>query len=172
MRPGLGLLSWPRAMKARKRGGTASLTAKLTTSIYLVGKKNGVEEWIQDGVSMYETRLKSVIDVRTIYLKTDADLVTAAGSAKGKVFALDENGRQLSSRSFSKLVFDGFVEGGSHVSFLIGGFARLPAEIKQSKIPLISLSSMTWTHQFARLLLIEQLYRANEISKNSKYHKD
>lgn len=65
----------------------------------------------------------------------------------------------------------GLEEGGAQLSFIVGGFDGLPDKIK-IKYPLISLSNLTWTHQMARLLLIEQIYRATEIRKNSKYHKD
>lgn len=85
--------------------------------------------------------------------------------------ALDENGKQFDSIQFSKTLYDGFEDGGAHVSFIIGGFAGLPQEIRDN-FPLISLSQMTWTHQMARLLLIEQIYRAYEIRKGSNYHKE
>ena len=64
-------------------------------------------------------------------------------------------------------------EGGATLTFVIGGFAGLPQDVKDDKtIPLISLSKMTWTHQMCRLLLIEQVYRASEIHRGSGYHKD
>jgi 23S rRNA (pseudouridine1915-N3)-methyltransferase len=68
-------------------------------------------------------------------------------------------------------VYKSFEDGGSHVSFIIGGFAGLPDGIR-SAYPLLTLSKMTWTHQMARLLLLEQIYRASEIFKGSAYHKD
>ena len=107
----------------------------------------------------------------TTYLKTDKELVEKAKSLKGYVFALDENGRNYTSRDFSKVIYNGFEEGGSHVGFIIGGFSGLPLQIKNN-FNLISLSKMTLTHQFARLLLLEQIYRATEIHKGSGYHKD
>jgi 23S rRNA (pseudouridine1915-N3)-methyltransferase len=62
-------------------------------------------------------------------------------------------------------------KGGANVTFIIGAYDGLPEEIR-SKYPLISLSQMTWTHSMARLLLIEQVYRASEIRKGSGYHKE
>ena len=60
--------------------------------------------------------------------------------------------------------------------FVIGGAEGLPSELKETRSgrprpTLISLSAMTFTHQFARMLLIEQIYRASEIRKGSGYHK-
>ena len=57
-------------------------------------------------------------------------------------------------------------------SFFIGGADGLPAELKADRSRLLSLSKLTFTHQMARLLLVEQIYRATEIRKGSGYHKD
>jgi 23S rRNA (pseudouridine1915-N3)-methyltransferase len=61
-------------------------------------------------------------------------------------------------------------EAGSRLQLVIGGAEGIPIQLKQNS-PLISLSPLTFTHQITRLILIEQLYRAVEIQKNSKYHK-
>jgi 23S rRNA (pseudouridine1915-N3)-methyltransferase len=143
----------------------------LTANILIVGKKNGAEQFIDDGYAEYEKRLGPTMKINTIFLKSDEALVQAAKDIKGSVIALDENGKQYTSRQFSDVVYKGFEDGGANLSFIIGGFSGLPPEIK-SKYPLMSLSKMTWTHQMARLLLIEQIYRAVEIHKGSGYHKD
>eukprot|EP01038_Epipyxis_sp_PR26KG_P014111 gene14111-18932_t len=143
----------------------------LTTNIYIVGKRNGGEEWINSGYVEYEKRLQSFMNIETYFLKSDEELLKISKTFRGSVLALDEKGAQYNSREFSKQIFNSFEEGGAHINFVIGGFSGLPCEIKQS-YPLISLSKMTWTHQMARLLLIEQIYRAVEIKKGSNYHKD
>lgn len=143
----------------------------LTTNIIIVGKQNGGEQFIDDGCLMYEKRLTPVMKINTIFLKTDVDLIKAVKSAKGKILALDENGRQYSSREFADVVYNGLEEGGATLTFVVGGAFGLPEEIKKS-FPLISLSKMTWTHQMARLLLVEQIYRSSELKKGSNYHKD
>lgn len=167
MSSGLGLLLRIRPYQLR-----SSTTSRfLTTNIYIVGKKNGAEAFIASGCAEYEKRLQPVMSLTTHFLKSDVDLVTTTTNLKGVVFALDERGKELTSREFSKLLYDSFVDGGTHVSFIIGGFAGLPSEVR-SKYPLLTLSKMTWTHQMARLLLLEQIYRASEIHKGSAYHKD
>ena len=143
----------------------------LTVNILVVGKKNSVEDFIQDGCDEYEKRLKPTMKVSTIFLKDDDALVKAVSSAKGSILAMDENGTQHSSRAFADVFHKSLEDGGATLNFVIGGFAGLPPEIKKSK-SLISLSNMTWTHQMARLLLLEQVYRATEIRKGSGYHKD
>lgn len=155
------------SVKAARR----STVRHLTTNIVVVGKRNGGEEWISSGCAEYEKRLKPVLNLNTVFLKSDDDLIDAANSAKGIVIALDEKGKQFTSHEFTEMLYDCFLEGGSTVTFLIGGFAGLPASIR-SKYRLISLSKLTWTHTMARLLLTEQIYRATEIRKGSSYHKE
>ena len=145
----------------------------LTANIYIVGKSNAGEQWIADGIGEYEKRLRPVMQVKTTFLKSNDELIKSAEKTKGIVFALDENGKQYTSIGFSKLVFDSLIEGGSHINFIIGGAEGLPSELKNVyKNNLISLSKMTFTHTHARLVLYEQLYRASEIQKGSKYHKE
>jgi 23S rRNA (pseudouridine1915-N3)-methyltransferase len=150
-----------------------NIACYLTTHIHIVGKKSGGENFINDGISEYEKRLSSTVTIQNYFHKTDDELVAAVTSQKYKTFCMDENGLEYSSREFSKLVFQSFEQSGAHITFVIGGFSGLPKELKvKDKYHLISMSKMTWTHQMARLLLVEQLYRANEIHKGSKYHKD
>lgn len=143
----------------------------LTTNIIVVGKRNGGEEWISSGYAEYEKRLKPIMTLQTTFLKSDEELIQAAKASKGYIIALDEKGKQHASIEFTELLYSSFEKGGATVSFIIGGFAGLPAEIRNN-YPLISLSKMTWTHTMARLLLTEQIYRATEIRKGSGYHKD
>lgn len=158
-----------RHLATRRR--VSVLLRYLTTNIIVVGKRNGGEEWISDGYAEYEKRLKPVMNIQTTFLKSDEELVKAAQASKGCIIALDERGKQHTSVEFTDLLYSSFEKGGSHVSFIIGGFAGLPDEIR-NKYPLISLSKLTWTHTMARLLLAEQIYRATEIRKGSGYHKD
>jgi 23S rRNA (pseudouridine1915-N3)-methyltransferase len=148
----------------------AQFTRGLTTHVIVVGKKNGGEPWISDGCAEYEKRLKPVLNIQTTFLKSDEEQVKAADAFKGVIIALDENGKQYTSPQFTDLFYSSLEKGGANVAFLIGGFDGLPHELK-SKYPLISLSKLTWTHSMARLLLMEQIYRATEIRKGSAYHK-
>ena len=85
---------------------------------------------------------------------------------KGPVHALDEKGDLLTSREFSTLL-------ASHGSptFLIGGPDGLGAEAKLRADRLFSLSPLTFTHETARYLLLEQIYRACTILRGEPYHK-
>lgn len=155
----------------QKLSRMSTTSRSLTTNIIVVGKRNGGEEWISSGYAEYEKRLKPIMNIQTTFLKSDEELVRAADGCKGCIIALDERGKQHTSVEFTDLLYSSFEKGGSTVSFIIGGFAGLPSEIR-NKYPLISLSKLTWTHTMARLLLVEQIYRATEIRKGSGYHKD
>ncbi|VEU41361.1 unnamed protein product [Pseudo-nitzschia multistriata] len=157
----------------------------MKVNIRIVGRKTS-EPWLEEGVEMYEKRLRpSNVEVETTWHKDNAALikgVDADRSKNHKVILLDPTGTQPTSEKFSEKVYQWLDEGGSRLSFIIGGAEGLPAELKypsyssgkksKDQAPmLISLSAMTFTHQFARLLLIEQIYRATEIQKGSGYHK-
>lgn len=87
------------------------------------------------------------------------------------VVVLDPGGRQLSSEEFAGMVENWEGQGRQVVSFIIGGPDGLsPAVIARADL-LLSLSRMTFTHEMARLFLLEQLYRAYSIKAGTKYHK-
>jgi 23S rRNA (pseudouridine1915-N3)-methyltransferase len=152
----------------------------MKVTIRIVGRKTGSEKWLEDACSMYQTRLRPAnIDVDTVWHKNNDALVKGVlgDYTKGApVVLLDPLGKTRSSEALADDFFDWIEEGGSRLIFVIGGAEGLPAELKTpppgSKPPiLLSLSSLTFTHQFARLVLIEQLYRASEIRKGTGYHK-
>ena len=152
-------------------------TMGMSVKIRIVGRKNGSEQWLEDAYSMYETRLRpSNLDVETLWHKSDPELIKAVVADKEKghtIILMDPTGKMRSSEQFSEDLFSWMEEGGSRVVFVIGGAPGLPPELKDwaSKGKLISLSPMTFTHQFARTILMEQIYRASEIRKGSGYHK-
>lgn len=152
----------------------------LQVNIRMMGKATGGEPWIAEGCTMYETRLQNTIGIQTEWHKTSAQLVKSVETdrSKGVVVALlDPVGKPCtSSEAFADQLYDWFEQGGSRVTFVIGEAAEgIPSELKYPasgvKPRLVSLSSLTFTHQFARLVLIEQIYRASEIRKGSGYHK-
>ena len=151
----------------------------MQVKIRIVGRKNGSEKWLEDAYSMYETRLRSSnLEVATIWHKSNQDLVKNVRGDKGKghsIVLLDPLGKTKTSEQFSETLYDLLDMGGSRLSFVIGGAEGLPHELRfpedGPKPNMISLSALTFTHQFARTLLMEQIYRASEIRKGSGYHK-
>ncbi|MBN2368257.1 23S rRNA (pseudouridine(1915)-N(3))-methyltransferase RlmH [Candidatus Woesearchaeota archaeon] len=86
------------------------------------------------------------------------------------VISLGEEGTELNSRDFAKRIKQ--VSMTKTIVFIIGGPFGLSEKIKNKSDLLLSLSNMTFTHEMARLFLLEQVYRAILILKNTKYHKD
>ena len=82
---------------------------------------------------------------------------------------LTENGKQFDSRDFSRWIFEKNVS--QKIIFIIGGAAGHGEEILKLTHFKLSLSSLTYPHKLARLLLVEQIYRAITIKDNHPYHK-
>lgn len=87
------------------------------------------------------------------------------------VILLDETGEQMSSVEVAQLVQAKQQQGCKRVAFVIGGFAGVNAEVKKRAQLHLALSRMTLTHEFARVLLTEQLYRAYTLIAGVPYHK-
>ena len=101
----------------------------------------------------------------------EGKLLLARLSRPSLVVALDPGGRQASSEELATMM-GGWQEAGHRcVSFLIGGPLGLPAKLVAQADVTLSLSRMTFTHDMARLLLVEQLYRAFTIRAGTGYHK-
>ncbi len=93
-----------------------------------------------------------------------------AKAPKGHVIILDETGKSFSSNKFAEKVSTLENQGVSNITFIIGGPLGLTDEIRKKANLLLSLSSFTFTHQMARVFLIEQLYRTFMITAGKKYH--
>lgn len=89
----------------------------------------------------------------------------------GKVVALCIEGKELSSPELSQMLEQAALAGESTVNFVIGGSYGLSDEVKRRAGVRLSMSPMTFPHQLARVMLLEQVYRAFQISANGKYHK-
>ncbi len=139
----------------------------LKLKVFSVGKNK--EAWMEQALEEYVLRLKPVLDIDFIWVKNDAQLVALVQKEK-QVVCLDPDGEPLDSPEFSAFFHRNLQAGGSRLSMVIGGAEGLP-EILKKGASLISLSRLTFTHQLARLILIEQVYRAFEIAKGTAYHK-
>lgn len=140
--------------------------------IIVVGKmKNkALNELCRD----YAERLQHFCKTEIVELK-DSDpkhegekILESLKNFRGKVYAMSEEGKLLTSAQFSKLLERDLNDGAS--ALVIGGAYGLSDEVKARASSLLSLSPMTFTHEFARAILFEQLYRAKNISANTGYH--
>jgi len=120
-------------------------------------------------------RIRTMAPVEVVEIKDSTperegrDMIGKLGSAQGQqlVVAMDEHGEDLTSRDFAGLLGE---HGG--ISFLIGGADGLGPEARGRADRTIRLSSMTLTHEMARMLLAEQIYRGLSILRGKPYHRD
>jgi 23S rRNA (pseudouridine1915-N3)-methyltransferase len=134
-------------------------------------KERGIREAVDD----YAKRIGRYAQYHEVELKDlpSDELIekfTRAIPAKARVFALEVEGRAVSSPGLAQLV--GRAEDDSaiqHLVFLIGGSYGLPQQVSRSAAVQLSLSSMTLPHRLARLLLVEQIYRAFTILRGEPY---
>jgi 23S rRNA (pseudouridine1915-N3)-methyltransferase len=88
-----------------------------------------------------------------------------------RMVALAPAGQQLSSEELAEMLCRWEDQGVREIAFLIGGPTGLAAELLRKADYVLSLSRMTFTHEMARLLMLEQLYRAFSIKAGTGYHK-
>jgi 23S rRNA (pseudouridine1915-N3)-methyltransferase len=91
--------------------------------------------------------------------------------AAGMIIPMCIEGKQLSSPELAEKIASAGVSGNSTVTFIIGSSFGLDPEIKAMGALKLSMSKMTFPHQLARVMLLEQIYRAFQINTGGKYHK-
>ena len=126
--------------------------------------------WIQEGIGLYRKRLPGleVIELRDSTPQKEADAIQAALRSDERLIALMEEGDTLASIPFARRLER---YGNERLAFVIGGADGLTAELKARASWRLSLSPMTFPHELARLMLIEQLFRAQAILQGSPYHR-
>jgi 23S rRNA (pseudouridine1915-N3)-methyltransferase len=103
-------------------------------------------------------------------LRTEARAIDAAVPAGWLRVALDERGRGLSTAELAGAL-RGWRQDGRDVAFVVGGPDGLDPSVKADAGMLLSLSAMTLPHGLARLVLVEQLYRAASLLSGHPYHR-
>ena len=89
----------------------------------------------------------------------------------GAVVAMCIEGKTCSSEELSRRMADFAVAGKTQVTFLIGGSVGLDEDLKRQADWRLSMSPMTFPHHMARIMLLEQIYRAYQIQQGTRYHK-
>lgn len=102
--------------------------------------------------------------------RAEADALRKGYKPDSFMIMLDEHGRELDSPAFAKQL-EAWSDGGRPLVFLIGGSWGLDETLLQNAGAKLSLGKMTWPHAVARLLLLEQLFRAEAIARGKEYHK-
>ena len=104
-------------------------------------------------------------------LAKEAETIRAKLSSGAMIVAMCVEGKTRSSEELAALMAQSANQGGSHVVFLIGGSFGLHPSVKALAAVKLSMSPMTFPHHLARVMLLEQIYRAYQINAGSKYHK-
>lgn len=128
------------------------------------------EPWIEEGIAEFARRLSGSCQLSCLWVADDTQLIRQVAKER-LIVLLDPQGKQLTSEGFAPWMEALLVKGGSRLTFVVGGADGLPQELKNPSFETISLSTLTFTHQLARLVLAEQIYRAFEILRGSPYHR-
>lgn len=159
----------------------------LSVNIICVGKLK--EKYLSDAVKEYSKRLSAFcklsiteLDETKLFdkasdmeiaaaLKSESEKILAKTGKDSFVVAMCIEGKMYSSEEFSKLFDRVSVEGKSRVDIIIGSSFGLSDEVKKRADLRLSVSPMTFPHQLFRVMILEQVYRAFQISTGGKYHK-
>lgn len=144
------------------------------------------EKYLKDGIDEYLKRLRpytplEIIELTPIEIK-DENLIDKVLDAEAEkiishikpssfIITLEIAGKQFDSVDFSKKLEQITNSGVSEIVFIIGSSCGLSQKVRNISNLKLSLSKMTFIHQFTRLILLEQIYRAFKISNNETYHK-
>ena len=132
-------------------------------SINAIGKIK--KSWIADGINQYRKRMPKL----SIYEFKDFKFNNLRNIYPNSIIiSLTEEGKSFNSHDLSSLLlsFDN-----KKISFFVGDADGLSNDLKDNSDLLLSLSPLTFPHELARLILIEQIYRAVSISQKSPYHR-
>ena len=126
--------------------------------------------WVSEGVELYRKRLPGleIVELRDGGMAREAEAISAELRGGEQLVALCEEGQSYDSLAFAKAL-EG--SGSERLAFVIGGADGLDPALKGRAHWRFSLSPMTFPHELARLLLLEQLYRASTILLGGPYHR-
>ncbi len=144
------------------------------------------EKFLKDGIDEFLKRLTpytsiEIIELTPVEIK-DGNLIQKALEQESEkilanikpnsyVITLEILGKQLSSEDFAQKINEITISGISELVFIIGSSCGIAKSVSERANFKLSISKMTFLHQFARLLLVEQIYRAFKILKGETYHK-
>jgi len=126
--------------------------------------------WVRDGVAVYLQRLPEleISEIKDSNPLKEGEQILSCLKPGDRLIALTETGQTLASPKFAHWLGQA---SSNTLVFVIGSAGGLSPQLKQSAAHQLSLSPMTFPHEIARLLLVEQLYRAKTILQGGNYHK-
>jgi 23S rRNA (pseudouridine1915-N3)-methyltransferase len=129
------------------------------------------EAWLKEGLEEYAGRIRHYVPLKLVEARDDAEADKAIGK-HDLVIALDPAGGQQTSEGFARVLGRDLARGGrGSLVFLIGGAEGLSPTQRARAERALSLGTLTLPHRLARLILLEQIYRALTILRGEPYHK-
>ena len=159
----------------------------LSVHLICVGKLK--EKFYREAVEEYTKRLKGYCKLNLVELpevklpqepspaeiqgalEKEGEAIRAKIPAGSSIVAMCVEGKTRSSEELAKLVADWSMNSAKHLVFIIGGSYGLHPSIKADAWVKLSMSPMTFPHHLARVMVLEQIYRAFKINEGSSYHK-
>jgi len=111
------------------------------------------------------------VEIRDRNVEKEGEEILSRIAADSFVVVADERGRDLTSRQFAELIENHRLAGTRRIIFVLGGHAGVDGRVRQRADLLLRLSHMTLTHEMARVVLLEQVYRAFTIIHDLPYQK-
>jgi 23S rRNA (pseudouridine1915-N3)-methyltransferase len=150
----------------------------MSLRILAIGKKH--EPWVADGIERYQKRLQRPFDLAWVVLphstheglaarQEESERIRTRLSGDDFVVLLDERGTIVDSPALSRLLLVP-LEQSKPVTIVIGGAYGVDDSIHRRANVVWSLSRLVFPHQLVRLVVVEQLYRAQEIARGNPYH--
>jgi 23S rRNA (pseudouridine1915-N3)-methyltransferase len=139
---------------------------KLT--VLAVGKLR--DAWAEAGCAEYLKRLRAKLPTEIVEVK-DAQSLGRRVPARARLWALDERGHAFSSAQLAAAIGREMNAGTPGLAFAIGGADGLPRALVEGAAQAWSLGPLTLPHRLARLVVLEQLYRALSIVRGEPYHR-
>jgi 23S rRNA (pseudouridine1915-N3)-methyltransferase len=157
--------------------------------IQIIGVGKIKEKYLREGIAEYEKRLRPYVNLQILELaeekrhtsspisaekaamEKEGERILAAISQGSFIIALNIKGTSWSSVELAEFFRQRELAGKNQITFVIGGDLGLSTAVLSQSDMRLSLSNLTFTHPIARLLLLEQVYRACRINSGEPYHK-
>jgi 23S rRNA (pseudouridine1915-N3)-methyltransferase len=159
----------------------------MKVTVVAVGKLK--EKYLKEGISEYSKRLSRFCELQIVEVedeqapenlseaqgiqikKREAERIIKKAKEGSALIVLDLKGKKLNSEGFADKLNSFFISGKSHITFVMGGSLGLDDQLVEKADFRLCLSDMTFPHQLARLILLEQVFRAFKIMSGETYHK-
>ena len=149
-----------------KSGPESELMSRYLDRVSRTGPQIGLE--LQKHVEGTESRASKADDRK----RDEAQQLFKSMPEQGKLIILDERGKSIDSTEFANMLAQMRDDGERNLTFAIGGADGHGDEVKNRAYKTLSFGKMTWPHQFARIMLAEQLYRSCTILSGHPYHRE